>query len=47
MDDMDLVSRIYGKLVNILIFHRFGLVATGLELAPTFHTFWGPVLFVR
>jgi len=24
----------------------FGLDSTGLELSPTFHTFWGPVLFV-
>jgi hypothetical protein len=34
-------------LVSLDIYYRFGLDATGLSLAPNFHPFWGPVLFVR
>jgi len=47
MDDMDLVSRNYTlQQLFLLIIVRFGLDATGLELAQNFHSFWGPVLFV-
>ena len=32
--------------MDVLTLCRFGLDATGLDLAQDFHVFWGPVLFV-